>query len=225
MITVEGLIKNYTRMKSSGYVPSALSGIDLSVQTGEFLAVVGRSGSGKTTLLNILGGLDRDFTGKVIVDGHELAVLSDQDMSLLRNDGIGFVFQAFHLLPHLTVLENVALPSWFGWRRDLNLVNRRAMDSLERVGLASRSKALTHELSAGEKQRVAVARAVLNRPRLLLCDEPTGNLDAETGESVLRIFLELNRDEGTTLVIATHSDRVSEAAGRRVRLEAGEMVS
>lgn len=227
MIRVEHLVKSYPGQAAEagdGRLPSALRDVSLTVDKGEFLAVVGRSGSGKTTLLNVLGGLDRGWTGRVEVAGKDLARLGDGDMSLLRNRTMGFVFQAFHLLPHLTVLENVTLPAWFGPSdRDRAEAQDRARQALERVGLAPRAGDRPTRLSAGERQRVAVARALLNRPALLLCDEPTGNLDAATGAAVLDILLELNRRDGTTLVVATHEPRVSEAAGRRIVLEAGKV--
>jgi putative ABC transport system ATP-binding protein len=228
VIRVEHLVKTYPGQATEagdGRLPSALRDVSLSVSRGEFLAVVGRSGSGKTTLLNVVGGLDRAWTGRVEVAGQDIARLPDRDLSLLRNRTLGFVFQAFHLLPHLTILENVTLPAWFGTSdRDRGDAEGRALEALARVGLDNRASDRPTRLSAGERQRVAVARALLNRPAILLCDEPTGNLDASTGAAVLDIFLELNRRDGTTLVIATHEPRVSEAAGRRIVLEAGRMV-
>ncbi len=227
MIRVEHLVKAYPGQAVDGggaRLPAALRDVSLSVGRGEFLAVVGRSGSGKTTLLNILGGLDRGWTGKVEVGGQDLASLRDRDLSLLRNRTMGFVFQAFHLLPHLTVQENVTLPAWFGpTDRDRADADLRAREALQRVGLLHRAPDRPTHLSAGERQRVAVARALLNRPRILLCDEPTGNLDGATGSAVLDIFLELNRRDGTTLVIATHEPRVSEAAGRVIVLRDGRI--
>lgn len=202
----------------------ALDGVRLVVRPGEFVAVTGRSGSGKTTLLNILGGLDRDYEGRVMLDGRDLALLRDHDLSDLRNRGIGFVFQAFHLLPHLTVLENVTLPALFGHVGPAQSAVERALVALERVGLREKAGFRPTRLSAGERQRVAIARAILNRPRMLLCDEPTGNLDEATGAVVLGIFRELNERDGTTLVVATHSPQVAAAASRRVALEAGRVV-
>ncbi len=202
----------------------ALEGVWLAVRPGEFVAVTGRSGSGKTTLLNILGGLDRDYEGRVILDGRDLALLGDRDLSDMRNRGIGFVFQAFHLLPHLTVLENVTLPGLFGRVGSAHSTVERALVALERVGLRGKAGVCPTRLSAGERQRVAIARAILNRPRMLLCDEPTGNLDEATGAVVLDIFRELNEQDGTTLVVATHSPQVAAAASRRVALEAGRVV-
>lgn len=221
MVRVEHLVKRYP----AGALPRpALDDVSVVVGRGEFVAVVGRSGSGKTTLLNVVAGLDRDCQGIVEVDGRPLAALGDRDLARMRNRTIGFVFQAFHLLPHLTVIENVMLPASFGDRAALATARSRAEDALARVGLADKAGVPPTRLSAGEKQRVAVARAILNRPALLLCDEPTGNLDAETGRFVIDIFLELNRKDGTTLLVATHEARVAESASRRVVLEAGRVV-
>ena len=222
MVSVDGVVRAYREGTTER---RALDGVSMRVDSGEFVAVTGRSGSGKTTLLNLLGGLDRGYSGSVAVQGTDLGSLSDKDLSRLRNRTIGFVFQAFHLLPHLTVAENVALPAEFGDSIGRAGARKRALEALERVGLAMRSEARPTQLSAGERQRVAIARAILNQPTLLLCDEPTGNLDVETGRIVLDIFLELNRRDGTTFIVATHEARVSEAASRRVVLEAGRLVS
>jgi putative ABC transport system ATP-binding protein len=227
VIQVRGLSKAYPGAIVSpevGRGAYALRDLDLDVARGEFVAVVGRSGSGKTTLLNVVGGLDRDYTGRVEVGGRDLATLDDRALSRMRNRTIGFVFQAFHLLPHQTVLENVMLPARFADAHDPAGAERRAREALERTGLAHKASSVPTRLSAGERQRVAIARAILNRPELLLCDEPTGNLDAETGQAVLGIFLDLCAHDGTTLLVATHEDRVSRAAGRRVVLEAGRRV-
>ncbi len=227
MIEVRNLTKVYPGAVASpeaGRGEFALHGVDLEVGRGEFVAVVGRSGSGKTTLLHILGGLDRHYQGQVRVRGRDLATLDDRGLSRMRNATIGFVFQAFHLLPHLSVLQNVLLPSRFSGIEDPGLFEGRAREALERTGLTHKASSLPTRLSAGERQRVAIARAILNRPELLLCDEPTGNLDAQTGRAVLDIFLDLCARDGTTLVIATHEARVSEAAGRRIVLEAGRCV-
>jgi len=217
MIRVEGLTKRYP-----GAQRPALEDVSLTVDRSEFLAVIGRSGSGKTTLLNILGGLDRDCSGLVEVDGKVLALLHDRELSRLRNQCIGFVFQAFNLLPHLSILENVMLPASFGPASSDALA--RAEEALSRVGLLDKADVPPTRLSAGEKQRVAIARAILNRPKLLLCDEPTGNLDKETGQTVIEIFRELNGRDHVTLVIATHEMRVAEAASRCIELAAGRLV-
>lgn len=221
MISIRNLVREYPEGAGRR---RALDQVSMDVQPGEFVAVTGRSGSGKTTLLNIVGGLDRGYSGEVRVAGTDLATLKDRDLSALRNRRVGFVFQAFHLLPHLTVAENVALPAEFGGLEGRRDARSRAVAALERVSLAARAGARPTQLSAGERQRVAVARAIFNRPALLLCDEPTGNLDADTGRLVLDIFLELNQTDGTTFLVATHERRVSEAASRRVVLDGGRMI-
>ncbi|HHW97434.1 ABC transporter ATP-binding protein [Myxococcota bacterium] len=202
----------------------AIQDLNLQIEAGEFVAIVGRSGSGKTTLLNILGGLDRDYEGQVFIADQNLAKMDDVELSKMRNQTIGFVFQAFHLLPQLTVFENVLLPSRFSDYSDTEIFQQRAQIALARTGLLHRASSLPTSLSAGERQRVAIARAILNRPPILLCDEPTGNLDAETGQLVLDLFMELCENDGTTLIIATHEQRVSKAATRKVVLEAGRLV-
>jgi len=220
MIRAEGISKFY---RGANTETPALECVNLEIGRGEMVAITGHSGSGKTTLLNIIGGLDRAYEGRLLLDGRNLADLGDREMSSLRNRTLGFVFQAFHLLPHLTVLENVTLPSSFGASEDPGSASRRATEALERVGLEDKVRVRPTMLSAGERQRVAIARAVLNRPALLLCDEPTGNLDEDTGRRVLDIFTELNREDGTTLLMATHSKDVANVTGRRIVLERGRL--
>jgi putative ABC transport system ATP-binding protein len=200
-----------------------LRGISLAVQKGELLSLVGRSGSGKSTLLHIIGGLDRRYRGRAIVLGHDLETLDDRRLAQFRNREVGFVFQAFNLLDHLTAAENVKLPSYFadGPRAD---DERRALAALERVGIGHKAMARPSELSGGQKQRVAIARALFHEPRLLLCDEPTGNLDSETGQQIIELFRALNHD-GLTLLIVTHEERVSSVASRVLRLEDGRLVA
>jgi len=196
-----------------------LRGVELSVRRGEFVAIEGQSGSGKSTLLHLLGGLDADYTGEVRVLGQELRTLDDAARSALRNRSIGFVFQSFNLLPQLSALENVLLPEAFSAIPD---AQRRAMAALEEVGLAGKSAARPGELSGGERQRIALARALLAEPPLVLADEPTGNLDAGTGQGVIELFQRLHA-RGTTLVIVTHEVRVSRAASRVLLLREGKL--
>jgi putative ABC transport system ATP-binding protein len=201
-----------------------LRGVDLSVGAGELVAIVGQSGSGKSTLLHVAGGLDRDYRGEVAVNGTPLAGLSPRALAQLRNATIGFVFQAFNLLPGLSALENVMLP---GMLREASgeppgAVRTRAADALVRVGLASRAGAPPARLSGGERQRVAIARAIFARPRVLLADEPTGNLDASTGEDIIRMFSELAAS-GLAVLVVTHEERVSRAASRVLQLEGGRL--
>jgi putative ABC transport system ATP-binding protein len=200
-----------------------LRGLSLQVQKGELLALIGRSGSGKSTLLHILGGLDRRFRGRVVVHGHDLATLDERRLAHFRNREVGFVFQSFNLLDHLSVRENVALPCYFA-AGEFAEADANALLALKRVGMADKADAHPAELSGGQKQRVAIARALFHRPALLLCDEPTGNLDSETGQHMIALFQQLHR-EGQTLVIVTHEERVATVATRVVRLEDGRIVA
>ncbi|WP_182900501.1 ABC transporter ATP-binding protein [Microbispora sp. H10830] len=200
----------------------ALDGVTLRVGRGDYLAVVGPSGSGKSTLLNVLGLLDRPSSGSYRLDGTETTTLRDGARTRLRGDRIGFVFQAFHLLSHRSVVENVMLAEVYrkkgrGGRRE------RALAALERVGLGHRTGFTPDRLSGGERQRAAIARALMGDPSLLLCDEPTGNLDSRNTQAVLDLFDEL-RQQGLTIVVITHEQEVSERAGRRVRITDGVLV-
>jgi putative ABC transport system ATP-binding protein len=197
----------------------ALDGIDLAVERGELLAVIGPSGSGKSTLLGIAGALDTAYQGEVCVLGVRPDRAGDLELARLRADRIGFVFQAFHLLDRLSVLDNVLVPSLFSPRPG---AIGRAREALDRVGLADRERDAAAALSGGQRQRVAIARAIAHRPELLLCDEPTGNLDDETSAQVIAIFAALHRD-GTTLVCATHEHALAAAATRRLHLRDGRL--
>jgi putative ABC transport system ATP-binding protein len=200
----------------------ALDGVDLTIQAGEFVTILGPSGSGKSTLLAILGGLDLGFEGRVEVLGRDLLALRDAELAELRGERIGFVFQAFHLLGHLTVLENVLTPALFSRRAEAH-IERRGRDLLARVGLQGREADRPSELSGGQRQRVAIARALLHRPELLLCDEPTGNLDLATGAQIVELFAELHREERLTVVAVTHEERLAAAATRTVELADGRV--
>jgi macrolide transport system ATP-binding/permease protein len=199
----------------------ALTDVDLSVDEGDWMAITGPSGSGKSTLLNILGCLDRPTSGSYRLDGIETTELSDNQRAGLRSQRIGFVFQSFHLLPYRTVLENVMLAEVYR-RRPFRGRRERAIATIERVGLARRADFLPTKLSGGERQRVAIARALLGSPSLLLCDEPTGNLDSKTAATILDILAELNRD-GLTLVVVTHDETVASRASRRVHIIDGSL--
>jgi putative ABC transport system ATP-binding protein len=199
-----------------------LRGVSFDVDRGEFVALVGQSGSGKSTLLNVIGGLDQPDAGEVEVFGVDTLHSSDAKRAQLRNQSIGFVFQAFNLLDHLTVLGNVVLPASFA--RNSRDVEARGREALRRVGLSDFAKRRPGELSGGQKQRVAIARALFNAPTLLLCDEPTGNLDSETGRDVIDFFRELNAKDGVTLLIVTHERRVSSVAKRVIAMRDGMLV-
>lgn len=218
MIRLEKVSKRY---RNAAQGEHALCEVDLTIEDGELAAIVGTSGSGKTTLLNLIGGLDRGYTGRVEVDGKDLAHLSDGALAEFRNRHIGFVFQQFNLLDHMTTLENVMLPASFARETGFD-VEDRARKTLEKLGLGAKMAERPNNLSGGQKQRVAIARALLFEPRLLLCDEPTGSLDTKTGQQIIDLFQQLN-GEGYTVVIITHESRVSEAARRVIRIEDGQI--
>ena len=214
MISARGLSRSFS--DGEGGTLRVLDGVDLEVQSGEFVAVMGRSGSGKSTLLHILGGLDSAYQGEVTVAGTSLRGLSDRALASFRNQAVGFVFQSFHLVAGLNALDNVALPAFFGGG------GGDARAALDRVGLAAKANRQPSQLSGGERQRVAIARALFSRPKVLFCDEPTGNLDAATGAEIVELFKSLNAS-GLTVLAVTHEERVSQAAGRVLRLESGRL--
>jgi lipoprotein-releasing system ATP-binding protein len=218
-VEARGLVKEYTDGPRTVRV---LSSIDLEIAAGETVAIVGESGVGKSTLLHLLGGLDRPTSGSVRVGGTDLGPLRDRDLARFRSEAIGFVFQFHHLLPDFTALENVMMPCLIAGETPA-AATERATALLDRVGLRER---LTHrpgELSGGEQQRVAVARAIVRRPALVLADEPTGNLDPDTGSEVERLLVELNREAGITCVVVTHSPRLAGAMDRTMRLTHGHL--
>ncbi|MFB7481034.1 ABC transporter ATP-binding protein [Streptomyces anulatus] len=202
---------------------AALRGVDLTVEEGELLGIVGPSGSGKSTLLHIIGTLDRPTTGSVHIAGHDVAALSDRRLSALRAQHVGFVFQAFHLVPGVSARDNVAEGLLYsGLSRSVR--RRRAAEALDRVGLADRLDHKPHQLSGGQKQRVAIARAVVGEPALLLADEPTGALDSESGAAVMRLLRDLNR-EGATIAVITHDTEIARELPREVRIRDGRVVA
>ena len=221
MIHLKDIRKVYDRGEAENRV---LRGVDLEIPDGRFVSLVGASGSGKTTLLNVIGGLDRDFLGTATVDGKDIQRMSDRAMSRFRNSTLGFVFQAFNLLPHLTCRENVELPAWFRAGMGRREIRARGAEAMEQVGILHKADAYPTHLSGGEKQRVAIARALFGRPRLLLADEPTGNLDSTSGRQVMDLFLELNRVRSLTVVLVTHDDRLAALTQRIVRLKDGLVV-
>jgi putative ABC transport system ATP-binding protein len=219
-IELRGLRKQYPPREPGGEPQQLWRGLELIVAEGEFVAIEGQSGTGKSTLLHIVGGLDRAYEGDVTVLGEGLRGLPDARLAALRHAHIGFIFQSFNLLGELTALENVLLPDYFG--DGVPNAERRAREGLARVGMADKASARPTALSGGERQRVAIARALLARPPLLLADEPTGNLDARTGEGIIDLFRELHRD-GITLLVVTHEARVSRAASRVLVLRDGAL--
>ncbi|MDR0966054.1 MAG: ABC transporter ATP-binding protein [Myxococcales bacterium] len=213
MIELSSVSKSH--VDASGAEVPILSNVSLSVKSGEFVAITGPSGCGKTTLLNLIGGLDRDFSGEISIAGQDIRRLGDRGLSAFRNKTVGFVFQQFNLLAPLTAFENVRLPSYFDPSPEPRAaLDARALDALARVGLAAKREHRPAQLSGGERQRVAIARALFARPRIVLCDEPTGNLDAKTGEAIIELFSALVAEERLTLIVVTHEPRVSRAAGR-----------
>lgn len=208
------------RFASGAAAVDALADVDLDISRGERVALVGPSGSGKSTLLNLIGGLDRPTSGRLLVGGRDLAALSPDDLARYRSAEVGFVFQSFRLLSHLTLAENVALPAILAGTPRLP-AEARAGELLARVGLAARAGHRPGDASAGEQQRAAIARALVNRPALLIADEPTGNLDADSAAAVLALIDELHADEGLTLIVATHDPDVAGRAGRLIALRAG----
>ena len=210
MISISGLRKRYP-----GSDTDVLGGIDFEINEGDFVSLVGRSGCGKSTLLNIIGGLDADFEGRAVVDGHDLGSLDDRELASYRRRTVGIVFQSYHLLDHLSCAENVALAARFARKGDPNVSEERtrAVEALGHVGLGGSADRRPSRLSGGERQRVALARALFNRPRLLLLDEPTGNLDATTGGEILFLLGHLHTEIGLTILAATH-DTAIETAGR-----------
>ncbi|MEH6591862.1 MAG: ABC transporter ATP-binding protein [Halioglobus sp.] len=218
MIKVENLQK---RIPISGSELEILKGIDLEIKSGESIAIIGTSGSGKSTLLGLLAGLDESSAGRVVIGDTDLSQLDEDARALFRAETVGFVFQSFQLLPALTALENVMLPLEL---KGVRQARTEAEEFLTRVELGERMHHYPRQLSGGEQQRVAIARAFATRPAILFADEPTGNLDTTTGAHIIDLLFELNREEGTTLVLVTHEHRLADRCQRRVRLEAGQLV-
>jgi ABC-type lipoprotein export system ATPase subunit len=224
LLKAEGLYKSY-RMGTAEV--SVLKGVDLAVKKGKFVAIVGASGSGKSTLLHILGALDKQDKGVVRFEGQDLSRLSAAKLNRYRNKTIGFVFQFYHLLDELNVLENVFLPAMagtgiVGWLTSRRWAKTRAKELLAELGLSERANHKPYQLSGGERQRVAIARALMNEPRLLLADEPTGNLDSATGNGILTIFEKLHK-AGQTIVMVTHDERIAQRAGLVITLADGKI--
>ncbi len=201
---------------------TVLEDVSLAVAEGEFVVVQGESGSGKTTLLTILSGLDRPAQGRVVIAGKDITDLGEDDLAPLRNNTFGFVFQSFHLVPSLTALENVMFPAELA---DDSGAREKAERLLARMGLAERAESFPHQLSGGEKQRCAICRALINEPRIIFADEPTGNLDSTNGRAVLDLLLELHRERNMTLLLVTHNPDVAGMADRVVDLRDGRIVS
>jgi putative ABC transport system ATP-binding protein len=220
LVEANGLKKIYKLGKTEVH---ALRGVDLKASPGEFVAVMGVSGSGKSTLLHLLGGLDRPTEGSIKIDGVDLSTLKDGQLADIRSTKIGFVFQFFNLLTRLTALRNVQLPLEIAGA-PAKEAQKRALEMLKLVGLEDRASHRPTELSGGEQQRVAVARALINNPKILLADEPTGNLDTKTGLEILQLLKQINKEKSKTLIIVSHDLRVAELADRTVNLRDGVVV-
>lgn len=219
IIKLTNVKKEYAMGEETVY---ALRGVSFSVKQGEFVSIMGPSGSGKSTCMNMIGCLDRATSGTVLIDGKNTAEMSEKELAALRNRTIGFVFQQYHLLPSMSVIENVMLPlRYMGIEKKLR--RDMAADALEKVGLSERMKHRPHELSGGQKQRVAIARATVTAARIILADEPTGALDSATGAQVLELFREINKKNGTTIVIVTHDEKIGASAQRRIKIFDGKI--
>lgn len=226
MLRAENLSKTYRR---HAVAVKVLHDLTFAVETGEFVSIVGASGSGKSTLLHLLGTLDQPDSGTITLDGRRIDNLPGKERDNLRNETFGFVFQFYHLLPELTALDNVLMPAYIrhstlGWWANRRRWRYRAEELLDRVGLSHRAKHKPREMSGGEMQRAAVARALLTKPRLLFADEPTGNLDVETGGEIVHLLRALNRDDGVTIIMVTHNLDLAAGTDRVVRMAGGKIV-
>ena len=220
MIRLENIEKVY---RTDTVETLAINGINLHVQKGEFLSIMGPSGCGKSTLLNIMGLLDEPSTGQIKIDNQDISWYSDKQMANFRNEKLGFIFQSYHLINDLQVLDNVELPLLY---RNSSSQSRRALATaaLEKVGLSNRTKHFPTQLSGGQRQRVAIARAIAGQPQIILADEPTGNLDSAMGNEIMEILINLNKNEGTTIVMVTHDESMAQKTHRLVRLFDGSQV-
>ena len=219
MIELQQVSKIYKKKTAA---VNAVDGVDLQIKDGEIVGLIGVSGSGKTTILNLIGGLDAPTSGSILVNGAELTKLKGKDLTSYRRDEVGFVFQFFHLIPSLTVLENVMLPL-VPLRMGAGEKRSKSMKLIEEVGLSGRASHLPGELSGGEQQRVAIARALVNDPKIILADEPTSDLDTDTGNQIVELLCRFN-EQGKTIIFASHNEKLAEAANHLIRISDGKVV-
>ena len=219
VVRLDNVVKTYSMGESEVH---ALRGISFEIEQGEFLSIMGPSGSGKSTCMNMIGCLDRPTSGSVEINGKETAKMTEKELAVLRNQTVGFVFQQYHLIPSMNVLENVMLPLKYQKVEKSERVER-AKKALEAVGLGDRLKHRPHELSGGQKQRVAIARAMITEPKILLADEPTGALDSSTGKQVMELFKTINREKGTTVIIVTHDPGIGASTQRCIKILDGQV--
>jgi putative ABC transport system ATP-binding protein len=219
MITFENIVKTYHMWETT---VQSLRGVSCHVDTGEMVAIIGPSGCGKSTMMHIMGCLDAPTSGKYFLDGAEVSKLSDSQLAEVRNKKIGFIFQSFNLLARTSAVANVELPLIYG---NSNNRRKKALDALERVGLAKRAFHMPNQLSGGEQQRVAIARALVNKPPIILADEPTGNLDSKSSNEIMLILEKLNKEDGITIVMVTHEAEIAQRANRTIALRDGQIVS
>lgn len=222
VIRLKDVSKTFRLGKRSSVELTVLDNVSLSVEAGEFVALVGPSGAGKSTLLYLMGILDRPSSGKVYFKGRDIAAMKDRELARLRLNELGFVFQNYNLIPTLTTLENIATAQIMD--SGMGRGNRRALELLELVGLKDRANHRPNQLSGGEQQRIAIARAMFGNPSVILADEPTGNLDSRTGLDVIKLFKDLNKKSGTTIVLVTHNQALAENAGRQIQVVDGKIV-
>jgi putative ABC transport system ATP-binding protein len=220
MINIHNITKTYSKGATK---VEALKGVSFSIENGEMLALMGASGSGKSTLLSLIGGLDKCDSGSISVDEENISALNAEKLADFRRNKVGFVFQQFHLIPTLSVVENIILPLLPSGIKKAECYSV-AKEALEKVGLGAREKHLPGELSGGEQQRVAIARALVNKPKIILADEPTGDLDSKTGEKILELLQALNQKEKVTIIIATHDDKIAKKAKRQIVLKDGKVI-